>query len=821
METLLQDLRWAVRTLAKVPGFTAIALLTLALGIGANTAIFSVVNGVLLNPLPFPHPEELVTLHESKPNFPTGSISYPNFRDWQKANHAFAAMAIGRDTGYKYSSGNSPAEQIRGGLISSDYFSVLGVKPVIGRLFAPGEDEPHASPIALLDGGFWSRKFGSSPEVLGKSITLDGKDYTIVGVIPAGFRVELANVRAIHTADVYIPIGQWSNPFLVLRTAGLGIHGIARLKPGVTLAQAQADMDTVTRSLAAEYPNDDKGVGASMIPLKQDILGKVEPSLFLLLGAVGFVLLIACVNVANLLLARSTARTREFAVRAALGASKGRLVRQLLTESVLLGIGGGTIGLLLAVWGTQAGLRVIPGGLPRASEVKLDTAVLIFTMLISLLAGVFFGLAPALRIGRTDLHDALKEGTRGAGGGRHRTQQIFVVAEVALALVLLVGSGLMIRTLAALWGVNPGFHSKNVLTFDLGLPPSFLNANADAVRAELRQLDRQMESIHGVEAVSLSSAAFPLSGDDEALFWYEGQPKPASQSDMNWTIRYVVEPGYLKTMGIPLQRGRFITEQDNERAPLVAVVDETFAHKFFANQDPIGKRINLLGPDKPVEIVGVVGHVNQWGLDSDESNALRAQMYLPYMQLGDDEIKLVPLGTSVILRHSGSGKTVFDAVRSSLQQMNSDNVVYDAETMDEIIAGTLETHRFSMMILAAFAALALLLSTVGIYGVISYIVGHRTREIGVRMALGAQPKDVLRLVLGQGVNMALIGVAIGLAAAVGLTRLMSSLLFGVKPTDPVTFAGVAILLAVVALTACYMPARRAARVDPLTALRHE
>jgi putative ABC transport system permease protein len=817
MSTLLQDIRYGLRMLAKAPGFTVIAVLTLALGIGANTALFSIVNGVLLNPLPFPHPEQLVTLHESKPNFPTGSISYPNFRDWQKENHTFSGMAIARGFNFNLT-GNGPAEQIRGGFVSSDFFQVLGVKPAIGRLLAPGEDQIGAAPVALLGGGFWKRKFAGSPAILGKNIALDGKDYRVIGVIPANYDLNLPNLRV---SDVYVPIGQWDIPWLKNRGAGLGIHGVGRLKPGVTPAQAQADMDSLTRALAAAYPSDDKDVGASMIPLREQLLGKVQPFLLVLLGAVGFVLLIACVNVANLLLARSTARAREFAVRAALGASKTRLIRQVVTESILLAIVGGASGLLVAEWGTQAALSALPAAIPRTGSIHIDGRVLLFTMAASLLAGLIFGLVPALRLSQMNPQTALQSGGRGSSGARHRAQSVFVVMETAMALVLLIGAGLMIRSLARLWGVNPGFNANNVMAFGLSLPPSFTHASADAIRADLRQIDDRMKSVPGIKAVSLSFASFPMAGDDEQLFWFEGQPKPTSQSDMNWALRYVIEPGYLQAMEISLERGRFFTEQDNEHAPLVAVVDDVFAQKFFGNQNPIGKRINLQGPNKPAEIIGIVGHVRHWGLDSDDSEALRAQIYLPYMQLGDDDLALVPPGTTSVVRYSGSATAVFNALRNSLQKMNPDNVVYGAQTMDDIIARSLATRRFSMMILAIFAALALLLAAIGIYGVISYVAGQRTHEIGVRMALGAQQREILQLILGQAARVALIGVAIGLGAAFALTRLMSSLLYGVKATDPLTFAAVAVLLILVALAACYIPARRAMRVDPMVALRYE
>jgi predicted permease len=817
LETLWADVRYGSRMLRKSPGFTTVAILTLTLGIGANTAIFSVVNGVLLNPLPYPQPEQLVGLHESKPNFETGAISYPNFRDWQKDNHTFTSIAVSR--AYSFSlTGLGEAEQVQAQFISSDFFSLLGVHPVTGRTLAPGEDEVGAAPVALVSAGFWKRKFGFSPDVLGKSITLDGKSYTIVGVIPANFDLL---IRLFRTSEVYVPIGQWTNNMLLSRRAGLGIHGLGRLKPGVTIEQARADMQRVTDNLAVAYPDANKGIGASLLPLKDDMVGRLRPTLFVLLGAVGFVLLIACGNVANLLLVRSTGRAREFAIRSALGAGQGRLVRQLLTESVLLALAGGAFGLLLAGWGTRAALGILPATLPRAGEIHLDPRVLIFTLAISLLAGIFFGLAPALRTFQPNIHERLKEGGRGASGARHRAQGVFVILETALALVLLVGAGLMIRSLAALWSVDPGFRPQNVLTFSISLSPSMMTASPDAIRAALRDLDAKFGSAPGVRAISLSAGAIPLGWDDEILFWHVGQPKPASAAEMNWTIDYIVEPDYLKAMGIPLEQGRFLTPLDNEHTRPVVVVDDVFARRYFGNESPVGKQIVLASTEQQAEIVGVVRHVKQWGLDSDDTQALRAQMYLPLMQMTDDFLAMAPSGTPVVLRYEGAAPAILDSLRRISTQMNSEQVISGAQTLEEIISDSLAARRFSMILLAAFAALALLLSSVGIYGVISYVVGQRTHEIGIRIALGAQRKDVLRLVLGGGTRLALTGVGIGIVAALGLTRLMANLLYGVSPTDPLTFAGVALALTLVALAACYVPARRAMKVDPLVALRYE
>jgi predicted permease len=818
MNALFQDLKFGLRMLAKNPGFTAVAIITLALGVGANTALFSVVNGVLLNPLPYPEPNQLVTLHESKPNFLYGSISYPNFRDWQKDNHTFSSMAVARGYGFTLT-GAGESEQVRGEFMSSDFFPLLGVKPLIGRTFAPGEDEIGAAPIALISAGFWQRKSGSAPDILGKALILDGRSYTIVGVIPASFDLLL---KSFSPKEVYIPIGQWDHHGLKFREAGLGIHGIGRLKPGVSLQQARADMDRVTRNLAAAYPDADKGISAGIIPLREDMVGDVQPVLLVLLAAVGFVLLIACVNVANLLLARSAGRRREFAVRVALGASPGRVLRQLLTESVLLALAGGGLGTVLAAWGTQAALKVLPAALPRASEIGIDARVLVFTVAASVLAGILFGLAPALKISKPNLQEALKEAGRGSSGAHHRTQGVFVVIEMATALVLLVGAGLMIRTLTRLWGVNPGFDPNHVLTFGFSLPPGMKKASPDAIRAAYREFDSKLGSTPGVQAVSLSWGAIPMDTEDDEQFWIEGQPKPSNENDMNWALEYTVEPDYLRVMRIPLERGRFFTPQDNEHSPTVAVIDDVLARRYFPNENPIGKRINLHEYyDQPAEIVGVVGHVKQWGLDSDDTQSLRAQLYHPFMQLPGDVMALSPLGIGVLVRSEGAAAALFPSLRHASQQMNSEQVTYGAQTMNEVIADSLAARRFSMILLGSFALLALLLASVGIYGVLAYLIGQRTHEIGIRMALGAGRYEVLRLVVGEGAKMALLGVALGLAAAMGLTRLMSDMLYGVSATDPLTFIAVAILLILVALAACYIPARRAMKIDPMEALRYE
>jgi predicted permease len=817
-EDFVADVQYGLRTLRKNAGYTAVAVLTLTLGIGANTALFSVVNGVLFNPLPYKNPEQLVWLAESKPNFATGSISFPNFRDWQSDNRTFSAMAASR--GFSYSlTGLGDPEQVRAMLITSDFFLVLGVRPAVGRSFIPGEDEIGAAPIAMISDGLWKRKFGGTADVVGKRLTLDGRDFAIVGVVPAKFDPTLFGFRNL---EVYVPLGQWSNPQLAKRDAGLGIHGIGRLKSGVTVEQARADMAAINGNLAAAYPDSNKGIGAAVVPLKQRMVGDVKLFLLVLLAAVGFVLLIACVNVANLMLARSAARAREFAMRAALGASRGRLIRQLLTESILLSLAGGGLGLLLAWWATNVALNKLPIALPRSAEVSLDARVLLFTLAISLGCGILFGLAPALRARKANLHDMLKEGGRGSGGGRQRAQGIFVVAEMAMALVLLIAAGLMIRSLGALWKVNPGFDPHNVLTFGVAMPSATNTTGPAGVRAALRQLNDELGSVPGVTASTLSWGAIPMDSDDEDLFWIEGQPTPATENEMNWALSYVVQESYLQVMRVPLERGRFFTQEDGENSAHVVVVDDVFARQYFPGQDPIGKHIFLKVKGGRAEIIGIVGHVKQWGLDTDDTQQLRAQLYFPYMQLPDEAMNPSSWsGTGALVRFDAKTPVSEEAIRAALKNLRGEHVMYAAQTMDEVISSSLATRQVSMILLGVFAGLAVLLASVGIYGVVSYLVGQRTQEIGVRVALGAQRRDVLRLILGAGMKMAVLGVGIGLVAACGVTRLMTEILYGVSATDPVTFLGVGILLMGVAGAACYIPARRAMRVDPMVALRYE
>ncbi|HKT47368.1 MAG TPA: ABC transporter permease [Candidatus Acidoferrales bacterium] len=813
MTTFLHDLRYAVRILRNSPAFAAIAILTLALGIGANTALFSVVNGVLLNPLAYPQSGQLVAVYGQSPGFEHAPMAYPNFLDFQRAAQTFASMAMYRNQDYNFTGQGEP-ERVTGYMISADFFSVLGVAPLAGRNFRSDDDRPGVAPVALLGGGFWKRRFGSSPEVIGRSITLNSTTYTIVGVIPPNFAFYGQD------RDVYTPIGQWTNPSFRDRNVNVSAHVIGRLKPSVPLAQAQADLAAIAQNLAAEYPVANKNVGVSLVSLKEDIVGNVQPYLVVLLAAVGFLLLIACANVANLLLARALGRSRELAIRVSLGASRNRVLRQLLTESVLLAAVGGALGLLFAIWGTRAVVAGLPGALPRASEVALDSRVLLFTLAISLLCGVLFGLVPAVKTTRLDLQDALKEAGRGLSGARHRLQGIFVAAEVALALILLVGAGLMVRSLNALWRVNPGFNPSHAITFALSLPANSSTTSAET-RARLRHFDEKIRAIPGVQAVSVTLGSRPMIHDSSESFSVEGRPKPANLQEMPQAMFYLVEAGFQKAMGVTLERGRFITEEDNENAPTVVDIDDAFAKAHFPKEDPIGKHLHLATFGVEAEIVGVVGHVKQWGLGAEPKSALQAQIEYPFMQLPEKLMPLVADSVAVVIRTEGDPTTVMAPVRHAVAELDPREIVYNVQTLNAVVEKSFAARRLSMTLLSIFAALALLLACVGIYGVISYLVGQRTHEIGIRVALGAERRDVMCLVLGQGARMALVGVAVGLAGALGLTRLMASQLFGVSPHDPLTFAAVALLLVAIALAACYFPARRATRVDPLIALRHE
>ena len=813
MNMLILDLRYALRILLKAPAFMAIAIVTLALGIGANTALFSVVNGVLLNPLPYPDSKQLVAVYGNAPGFEKSPVSYPNFLDWQHQNEVFSSMALYRHEDYNFT-GNGEGERVTGYMVTADFFRTVGVTPLLGRTFRSDDDLLGGAPVIVLGGGLWQRRFGSSPDIIGKSITLNGVSYTVIGVIPSQFSFYG------NTWDVYAPLGQWNDPSFRDRRTNMSARVIARMKPGVTVAQARANMEAVARNLAAAYPQADKDLGVTLLSMKEDIVGKVESLLLVLLAAVGFLLLIACANVANLLLARSTARMHEFATRVALGASQGRILRQVLTESAFLASLGGALGVLLAIVGTKAVIRALPGALPRAAEVSIDIRVLLFTAVLCVSAGIIVGLTPALRVSRINLNEMIKEGGRGLSAAHHRLQGLFITGEVAMALVLLIGAGLMVRSIAALWRVNPGFNPSHAVTFNLFMPATSATTSEET-RARLRQFDEKLQSIPGVEAVSVTLGSRPMIHDSSLPFWIVGQPKPPNDNEMPQAMFYLAEAGFQQAMGTTLQRGRFITSQDNEHAPVVIDIDDVFARTYFSGQDPIGKHIFITQFNVEAQIVGIVGHIKQWGLDNDPKGAVEAQFYYPFMQLPEKLMPLVAKAVAVVVRTKGDPAAVVEPIRRAVAELDARQGIYSVQTMRDVIDSSFAARRLTMILLGTFAVLALALACVGIYGVISYLVGSRTREIGVRMALGAQRTDILQMVLSEGMRMAAAGAVLGLIGAFALMRLMTSELFGVTAHDSLTFVGVALLLMFVAIIACYIPAHRATRVDPMIALRYE
>jgi predicted permease len=817
--SIVGDCRYGVRQLRKNPGFATVAILTLALGIGANTALFSVVNGVLLNPPSYPHPEQLVWMAEKVPPFPQFAISYPNFLDWTRMNHTFQALAAYRQNNFNLT-GAGEAQRVKAMQVSASFFPLLGVKPVIGRNFLADEDRRGTARVVMLSTSVWKSKFGASPAVLSKTLTLDGEGYTVIGVVPESFHLFCCKTMNLNPGDVYVPISSWEVPWMQDRGAHPGIFAVGRLNAGTTLEQARADTDQIAHNLAAAYPDSDKNIGIVVAPLKQAMVGDSRPMLLLLLAAVGLVFLIACVNVANLLLARSTGRVQEFAVRTALGATRARLVRQLLIEGALLALTGGSIGLLLAAWGTKGALGALPEALPRSNEVALDAHVLFFTFAISAIAAALFGMTPVLKISGATVYKNLKERQRWASASHQRIQRTFVGAEIALAVVLLMAAGLTIRSLANLWNVNPGFDPRNVTAFTVALPASTAKGTPDQVRAYMNQLTDAVAEIPGLTAVSRTVGALPMAGDNEVGFWIEGQARPSTESEMPDALNYLVGPGYLKAMETPLLRGRFITSQDNIHSPFVAVIDDRFQRQYFPNRNPVGEHIHLAGLDELFEIVGVVGHVNQNGLDENERSAA-IQLYTSIDQIPDKFMSAMAKSTGFVVRAQASNSGIGSAIRHTVEEMNDQQVAYDFSSMEEIISGSLAARRFTMLLLAVFATLALLLATIGVYGVLSYVVGQRTQEIGIRMALGAERRNVVLMVLNEAGKIVTLGVIVGLLASVGFTRLIASMLFRVTSYDPLTLAAVAVTLSAVSLAACYIPARRASRVDPMTALRYE
>ena len=810
IETLGQDLRYAARILRKNSAFTAVAILALTLGIGANTAIFSVVNGVLLRPLSFPEPDRLLRIFETTTAFGQTSAAYPNFLDWRRASRSFTGMAAYRSDDFNFTGGGAP-EQLAGAYVSANLFPVLGVNPLLGRNFLPEEDRHGAACAVMLTHAFWNQRFAADPNILGKTLTLNGASCTVIGVLPVDLRFQ-------EDARVFVPIEQWNSVELGMRESHPGLRVVGRLKPGMTIAAAQSEMASLAAALALQYPKTNAGAGVKLVSMKDDLVSDIRPTLLLLAGAVGLVLLIACANVANLLLARATARKRELAIRAALGAGRVRVVRQLLTESVVLSLGGAIGGLLLARWGTRLVLAAAPAILPRSAEIRIDPYVLLFTLAISIVTGVVFGLAPALRGAQANPQEFLKQGTRGSGGGRHRAEGIFVAVEVALALVLVMGAGLMIQSIWRLWRIDPGFNTHNILTAQTALSPTMM-ASPSAKRLAFRQMLERIAAVPGVRSAAITNG-LPLSErDNENAIWPGAGPQPPPEQ-MITSMFYVVTPDYLNVMQIPLHRGRFFTESDTTSSPLVVVIDDVFATSVFPGQDPIGRKISLtaLGP---AEIVGVVGHVKQWGLDSDDTSNIRSQFYFPFLQIPDKFMSEIVSGFVLAVRTEPEPTSLLSAVRAQVAGPARDQPMYIVRTVEQIVSTSLGERRFTMLLLIIFAATALLLAAIGIYGVMSYAVTRRTHELGIRTSLGASRREIIALVIGQGMKLAAIGLAAGVVASLVLTRFLAGLLYGVRPADPATLALVTTLLGAISLLACYIPARRATTVDPMIALRHE
>jgi len=811
IEQLLQDVSYGVRALRKNPGFAIVIVLTLALGIGANTAIFSVVRGVVLAPLPYPEPNRLVMVWESRPNVKTLSTSYPDFMDWQRNARSFEQMAALTSRNYDLTSPGTP-QHLDGMEISSGFFSTLGVNLAMGHDFSPSEDGPHGAPAVIISNRLWRNRFASSPQALGKSIRLDGAECTIIGVLPPGFRF-------LVDADVYTSLAQGEPLFYNDRTIH-AIIGIARLKPGVSIGQAAGEMSAAQENLDRLYPAADRNLGINIVPLKQEIVGDVGGTLLLLLGAVGIVLLIACANVANLLLVRSAARRREFAIRSALGASRARMVRQLLTESVLLAMTGGILGLIVAKLGVRLMFAEFPQSLPRGDSIGVNLTVLFFAFGISLVVGIAFGLAPALSSSRADVQGSLKSGDRGSTRAHPRGQSALVMIQMALTLVLLVGAGLLLRTIGDLRKVNPGFNTQHVITFKVGLSPS-LTQSASSIRIAYQQLLDRIRQIPGVKAADFTNIV-PLSEEDNGGPFWVGPQESTSMQDAPHALYFETGPDYLQTMEIPLLRGRFFTPADTPDSEPVVVINSVLAHTYFRDRDPVGQTITV-AHWHTARVIGVVGSVRHWGL-GDPGTYNPSQIYISFYQLSDQWIPAFGRALSVAVRTPLDVATIMPAVRNVVYGTGKDQPVYDVRTMQQIVSESMSSQRLPMVLLAVFATLALLLASVGIYGVISYSVTQRVQEIGVRMALGAEKGQIFQMVIGQGLRMAVVGLAIGVAAALILTRLLlsfSHLLYGVGPRDPVTFASVSLVLTGAAVLACYIPARRASRVDPMVALRDE
>lgn len=807
LEDLWQDARYALRSLRKHPGFTVIAIFTLALGIGANTAIFSVINAVLLRPLPYADADRLVVLTETVAERPIG-VSYPNFVDFRNQSTTFENVAAVRHRESFNLTGTGDSERLQGRLVSANFLSTLGVKPIRGRDFSAEDDRTGAAPTVMLSYALWQRRFGGDEKIVGQQLTLNRERFTVIGVTPENFEYGI-------DADLTVPIGLSTERFSA-RGRDPGIQSIARIKQGVSTETANAELNTIAARLEQQYPESNNNRRVRLESLRETLVGDIRPMLLTLLGAVGLVLLIACANVANLLLARSARRQKEIAVRTALGAGRSRILRQLFTESAMLALGAGIVGLLLALAGTALLSSSLPEGLPFMPEIRTDAYVLLFTFGVSLVTGLLFGLAPALQTSNPALTETLKEGERNSSPGHNRTGKILVIAEVALTLVLLIGAGLLVKSFWRLMQVDPGFNPENLLALQISV-----NAGANEgprVANFLDQLQQRVKELPGVQSVAISNG-LPFEGANWPAFIIEGKAPPEPGREPNG-ILYITSTGYLETLGITLLRGRGFSAHDTPGTTPVVLIDEVFARLYFPNEDPLGKRLRQGGPNSPSrEIIGIVRHVEHSNLAG--LSAASGEVYTPFSQIPVEILPRYVRRVNLVVRTTVEPLSLAQSVRGQIAALDKDQPVFNVRTMEQALARSVAARRFSMILLSVFAALALILAAVGIYGVISYSVAQRTREVGIRMALGAQTTDVLKLVVRDGLKLVVIGIVVGLLGAFMLTRLMSTLLFGVTPTDAVTYTTVALSLIGVALAACYIPARRATKVDPLVALRFE
>ncbi len=812
MGTLWQDLRYGARMLLKKPGFTLVAVLTLALGVGANTAIFTVVNAVLLRSLPFEHAEQLVRIGgaNQQRNKRLGTLSPHDFYDIRDRNTVFESIAA-YDGWSPSLTGTGEPERLAGGRVTTSFFNVLKVEPALGRAFLPQEEQRGNHLVVILSYGLWQRRFGANPSIVGQSITLGGLSYNVIGVLPQGFDPPQFSNVGFEKPELWAPfapdLSQWTRSGRSLDTA------IARLKPGVSSEQAQAELMVIAQQLEQQYPDTNAGESLNVVSLHEQLVGKIRSALMIFLAAVGFVLLIACANVANLLLARAAARQKEIAIRTALGAGRWRVVRQLLTESVLLALLGGALGLLFAMWATDYLVTLGADALPHLGRIGLDLRVFGFTTLLTLLTGIAFGLAPALQFSKPDLNETLKESGRTSmsGRGSQRLRGLLVVSEIAISLLLLIGAGLLVKSFMRLQNVSPGFDPHNTLAMNVFLPGAKYPED-EQQRAFFDQAQERIKALPGVDAVGMVSNLPVSGGFDTVSFYAEGQAVPARENVPD-VERYTINSDYFRAMGIPLKSGRSFGSEDRANSLPVAIISEETARRFWPGESPLGKRINTDIDDKESPwrtIVGVVGDVRHYALDISPT----PQFYLPHHQSS-------PQFMAVVVRSSNRPENQIAAVREQIWAIDKDQPIFNIKTMERFVAESIAQRRFTMLLLGLFAGVALVLAIIGLYGVMAYTVTQRTHEIGIRMALGAQAGDVLKMVIRQGMALVLIGVGIGLAAAFILSRLISSFLYGVSATDPWTFVGVPLVLCAVAGLASYIPARRATKVDPMVALRYE